>query len=119
MEAAFNKAHKQNQRKIMELVEHEEKLNKVYAEKAKAEQKYFSTMKSRDQLQAENRALKQQLAKTTELISKFQETEKSITQKMVWYVCEVTEPNCLGISGTTALVNRQYTSDVGEKVIRK
>ena len=39
-------------------------------------------MKSKDLLQGENRALKQQLAKTTELISKFQETEKSITQKM-------------------------------------
>jgi E3 ubiquitin-protein ligase BRE1 len=66
----------------MELVEHEDKLNKIYAEKTKAEQKFFSTMKSKDQLQGENRALKQQLAKTTELISKFQETEKSITQKM-------------------------------------
>jgi E3 ubiquitin-protein ligase BRE1 len=82
MEAAFNKAHKQNQRKIMELVEHEDKLNRLYAEKSKAEQKFFSTMKSKDLLQGENRALKQQLAKTTELISKFQETEKSIAQKM-------------------------------------
>lgn len=51
-------------------------------QKAKAEQKYFSTMKSKDTLQGENRALKQQLAKTAEVITKVQEGEKSLLQKM-------------------------------------
>jgi len=67
----------------MELVEYEDKLNRLQAEKAKAEQKFFSTMKSKDQMQIENRTLKQQLAKTSEVIQKLQEAEKSLTQKMV------------------------------------
>jgi E3 ubiquitin-protein ligase BRE1 len=52
-------------------------------QKAKAEQKYFSTMKSKDQMQGENRALKHQLAKTAEVITKVQEAEKSLIQKIV------------------------------------
>jgi E3 ubiquitin-protein ligase BRE1 len=65
------------------LVEYEDKLARLQAEKAKAEQKYFSTMKSKDQIQGESRALKQQLAKTAEVITKVQEAEKSLNQKMV------------------------------------
>jgi E3 ubiquitin-protein ligase BRE1 len=66
------------------LVEYEDKLARLQAEKAKAEQKYFSTMKSKDQIQGENRILKQQLAKTAEVITKVQEAEKSLNQKMVF-----------------------------------
>jgi BRE1 E3 ubiquitin ligase len=40
-------------------------------------------MKSKDQMQSENRVLKQQLAKTAEVITKVQEAEKSLIQKMV------------------------------------
>jgi len=43
-------------------------------------------MKSKDQIQAENRALKQQLAKTAEVITKVQEAEKSLIQKMVFVI---------------------------------
>jgi E3 ubiquitin-protein ligase BRE1 len=64
-------------------VEYEDKLARLQAEKAKAEQKFFSTMKSKDQIHSENRTLKQQLAKTTEVINKVQEAEKSLIQKMV------------------------------------
>ena len=66
------------------MVEYEDKLARLQAEKAKAEQKYFSTMKSKDQIQGENRILKQQLAKTAEVITKVQEAEKSLNQKMVF-----------------------------------
>jgi len=66
----------------MELVEYEDKLARLQAEKAKAEQKYFSTMKSKDQIHSENRTLKQQLAKTAEVITKVQEAEKSLIHKM-------------------------------------
>jgi len=64
-------------------VEYEDKLARLQAEKAKAEQKFFSTMKSKDQIHGENRALKQQLAKTAEVINKAQEAEKSLNQKLV------------------------------------
>ena len=64
-------------------MEYEDKLSRLQAEKAKAEQKFFSTMKSKDQIQGENRALKQQLAKTAEVISKVQDAERSLIQKMV------------------------------------
>ena|SRR2546423_6550831 len=40
-------------------------------------------MKSKDQIQGENRALKHQLAKTAEVITKVQEAEKSLIQKIV------------------------------------
>jgi E3 ubiquitin-protein ligase BRE1 len=39
-------------------------------------------MKSKDQIHAENRALKQQLTKTAEVITKVQEGEKSLVQKV-------------------------------------
>jgi E3 ubiquitin-protein ligase BRE1 len=63
------------------------KLRYVYSvvsndKKAKAEQKYFSTMKSKDQIHSENGALKQQLTKTAEVITKVQEAEKSLVQKL-------------------------------------
>jgi hypothetical protein len=40
-------------------------------------------MKSKDQMQSESRALKHQLAKTAEVITKVQEAEKSLIQKIV------------------------------------
>jgi len=40
-------------------------------------------MKTKDQIQGENRSLKQQLAKTAEVITKVQEAEKTLLLKMV------------------------------------
>ena len=98
-------------------MEYEDKLARLQAEKAKAEQKFFSTMKSKDQLQNENRALKQQLAKTAEVINKVQEAERSLIQKMVCGPGDVL--TCEGISGTTTFFNREHSSYFAEEVSRK
>jgi hypothetical protein len=48
-------------------------------------------MKSKDTMQGENRALKLQLAKTAEVITKVQEAEKSLLQKIVRYYYRFTK----------------------------
>ncbi|ORY80019.1 BRE1 E3 ubiquitin ligase-domain-containing protein [Protomyces lactucae-debilis] len=82
MEAAFSKAHEQSTRKVMELVSMEDRIGRLQAEKAKADQKYFAAMKAKDQLAAEIRVLKQQQQKATELATKLQEAEESCRQKV-------------------------------------
>jgi BRE1 E3 ubiquitin ligase len=95
-------------------VEYEDKLARLQAEKAKAEQKFFSTMKSKDQIHSENRALKQQLAKTAEVVNKVQEAERSLIQKMVCGPAGCSD--CQGVSGTTTRFNRENPSCFGEEV---
>jgi hypothetical protein len=75
-------------------------------------------MKSKDQMQGENRALKQQLAKTAEVITKVQEAEKSLIQKIVYsfVYCLLT---FLGSIGTQSSTFRYDKINFGEKALRK
>jgi E3 ubiquitin-protein ligase BRE1 len=82
MEAAFSKAHEQSTRKVMELVSMEDRIGRLQAEKAKADQKYFAAMKAKDQLAAEIRALKLQQQKAAELATKLHEAEESCRHKV-------------------------------------
>jgi hypothetical protein len=64
-------------------------------------------MKSKDQIHGENRALKQQLTKTTEVITKVQEAEKSLGQKMVTLRTHHAD---IAISRTAVVAHRGYSS---------
>jgi len=74
-------------------------------------------MKSKDQIHAENRALKQQLAKTAEVITKVQEAEKSLVQKMVR--SKHNGAYFVGGAGASIILDRGDTSDFGEETHRK
>lgn len=82
MEQAFNQAHEQNMRKVMDLVAAEDKVSRLQAEKSKADQKYFASMKAKDQLTIELKTLKQQAAKNTEALARLHETEESMKAKI-------------------------------------
>lgn len=77
MEVAFNKAHSLATSKINDLSDMEKRLQKSVADKAKADQKYFAAMKSKEVLQQENKILKQSINKSSESISNLREAEKS------------------------------------------
>mgnify|MGYP000853083321 CR=1 FL=1 len=82
LEAAFNKAHKQANFKITDLLEREAKSTKLVAEKAKADEKYFSAMRAKDALNYEFQKVKAQLAKSAEWIQQLREAEKKHTLKI-------------------------------------
>ncbi|KAF5093797.1 hypothetical protein D0Z00_003852 [Geotrichum galactomycetum] len=82
LEAAFNKAHKQANLKITDLLEREAKSTKLVAEKAKADEKYFSAMRAKDALNYEFQKAKTQLTKSTEWIQQLREAEKKHTLKI-------------------------------------
>lgn len=77
MEKAFNQAHDQSMRKLMDLAASEEKLARLQAEKSKADQKYFAAMKAKDQVVFEVKALKLQNSKSSETIARLHEFEET------------------------------------------
>ncbi|KAF8441798.1 BRE1 E3 ubiquitin ligase-domain-containing protein [Kalaharituber pfeilii] len=79
LESAFKKAKEVTMQKIKELEEKEPSVNRLIAEKGKAEQKFFAAMKTKEILQQENRVLKNQNAKSSEIIAQLKDAEKSVT----------------------------------------
>lgn len=82
LEAAFNKAHKQANLKITDLLEREAKNTRLVVEKAKADEKYFSAMRAKDALNNEFQKTKAQLTKSTECVQQLREAEKKHTLKI-------------------------------------
>lgn len=76
LEDAFSKAHGKVTAKVYDIVEREAKMNKLIAEKAKADEKYFSAMRAKDVITNESNKLKSQLAKGTEIIQQLKEAER-------------------------------------------
>jgi len=75
MEAAWKKTSALASRKVEEISAQEEHLARLSAEKAKAEQKYFAAMKSKDMREGELRSLKSQNARSSEIVSQLKDTE--------------------------------------------
>ena len=69
IEAAFKKASALSNKKVMDVTNMEEAVAKLTAEKAKADQKYFAAMKLKDTREAENRTLRNQNGKSSEIIA--------------------------------------------------
>lgn len=77
MEAAWKKASALANKKIGDIIDVEEKLSKYSAEKGKADQKYFASMKNNEAMKVEVKALRTQDMKSSEIISQLKETESS------------------------------------------
>ncbi|KAI9693484.1 MAG: E3 ubiquitin-protein ligase bre1 [Bogoriella megaspora] len=73
IEAAYRKSHAMAQKKVSDTTSSEELVARSMAEKAKADQKYFGTMKAKELRDAENRTLRNQNAKSSEIISSLKE----------------------------------------------
>ncbi|KAK9377563.1 BRE1 E3 ubiquitin ligase-domain-containing protein [Lipomyces chichibuensis] len=82
LETAFNEAHAQSTRKVTEIMEREERMSRLLAEKSKADQKYFSAMRAKEAIALENRALKAQSLKSGEIIQQLRDAEQSVSQKV-------------------------------------
>lgn len=75
MSTAFSKSSKLASQKVAEYGSLEEKVVRLSAEKAKADQKYFAAMKNREIREQELRTLKSQNNKSSELFSQLKEAE--------------------------------------------
>lgn len=75
MQAAYSKAHLAANKKYQILVEAEERIAKLNAEKTKADQKYFQVMKTKEVQGTELRTIKAQNAKTSEIVAQLKEAE--------------------------------------------
>lgn len=77
MSNAYQKTQKLASQKVSEYAALEEKTTKLSAEKAKADQKYFAAMKSKETRDMEVRTLRMQTTKSSEVISQLKEAEAS------------------------------------------
>ncbi|GAM86709.1 hypothetical protein ANO11243_047280 [Dothideomycetidae sp. 11243] len=76
MEAAWRKSSALSSKKIADVSSWEEQISRLGAEKAKADQKYFAAMKSKEATEASLRAIKAQNSKTTEIVSSLKDAEQ-------------------------------------------
>ncbi|RMZ92252.1 hypothetical protein DV736_g546, partial [Chaetothyriales sp. CBS 134916] len=75
MQSAYQKMSKLAGTKVAEFAALEEKLQRLSAEKQKADQKYFATMKSKETREGEVRMLKLQANKSSEVVTALRESE--------------------------------------------
>lgn len=81
MEEAFKKAQRNNSEALAGTQRREAKFMKLQAEKVKADQKYFASMKAKDTLANEVKQMKVQVGSSREIISRFQDNEAASTKK--------------------------------------
>lgn len=82
METAWKKAQAVAGKKITEIATWEENVTKAYADKAKADQKFFAAMKTKETLEQQLRVLRAQATKGTEVIAQLKEAD-SLSRSMV------------------------------------
>lgn len=83
METAFKKASMAASKKIADMTEAEERMVRLAADKAKAEQKFFAAMKAKETREVEARTLRVQNTKSTEIVSQLKEAESSCRALLV------------------------------------
>ncbi|KAK9470377.1 BRE1 E3 ubiquitin ligase-domain-containing protein [Dipodascopsis tothii] len=82
LEAAFNKAHQLSTRKVLDQAEREEKMLRLVAEKAKADQKYFAAMRAKEAVALENKALKAQGQASGKVVQQLRDAERAVSHKV-------------------------------------
>jgi E3 ubiquitin-protein ligase BRE1 len=83
MEAAWKKTQALASRKMQEIATWEEQIARLNAEKAKADQKYFAAMKSKDMREAELKTLKSQAARSSEIVTQLKDGEAKARELLV------------------------------------
>ena len=77
LQGAYKRVQTLSTKKVMDFATLEEKVQMLHAEKSKADQKYFAARKDMDTRILEVRALRQQNAKSSEIISQLKDVETS------------------------------------------
>ena len=75
MSTAYSKSNKLANQKVASLVSLEEKVQRLAAEKSKADQKYFGAMKTKESREQEVRTLRAQNSKSSDMVSSLKEAE--------------------------------------------
>lgn len=81
IESAFKETREIALKKLENAIDQEHLVKKLSIEKTKADQKYFASMRLKDSIQAENKVLKAQIAKSQDIIKNLNDLEKSYTIK--------------------------------------
>jgi len=82
MSSAWEILEKQSKGKVDDAAAWEAKFSRLSVEKAKAEQKYFSTMREREALEADRKAANRSIQQQTLLISKMTEAQDTLTEEI-------------------------------------
>lgn len=77
MESAYKKASAAASKRIAEMTEAEERMSRLAADKAKADQKFFAVMKAKETREIETKTLRTQNTKSTEIVSQLKDAESS------------------------------------------
>ncbi|KAI9891330.1 MAG: E3 ubiquitin-protein ligase bre1 [Vezdaea aestivalis] len=91
MGVAYQKAHTLASKKTDEGSAVEEKVARLQAEKSKADQKYFATMKAKDHQDSQLKALQLQNQKSSEIVSQLKDVESATKQVAVNLEQQLTE----------------------------
>ncbi|KAF2747714.1 E3 ubiquitin-protein ligase bre1 [Sporormia fimetaria CBS 119925] len=75
MENAWKKAQAVASKKVAEIAAWEENIGRTNADKAKADQKYFAAMKAKETLAEQNRVLRSQVSKSTEIVAQLKDAD--------------------------------------------
>lgn len=103
MSTAFTKASKIASQKVSDFAILEEKVVRLSAEKAKADQKYFAAMKSKDTRDGEIRTLRLQNSKSGEAVSALKEAEAASRVLLTTLEKQLSELKEVLINKTTEL----------------
>lgn len=130
LEQAFKKAHDLGSKKVAYLQETEDRIKRLHAEvrsdgqsqvghaltsvqKAKADSRYFTAMKAKEAMVGENRALKNQNSKSTEIITQLKETEKRVRDSLVNLEKQLAEMK--SSNQNMLLKHKELQSNMGEQ----
>ncbi|KAN0064671.1 E3 ubiquitin-protein ligase bre1 [Thecaphora frezii] len=90
LSAAYSELEKKASNQVVDLTKMENKMMRLVTEKSKADQKFFSTMRVKESLEAENRAALRNTERQTKLIELLTENEKTFAGQLLQHEREVT-----------------------------
>lgn len=108
MSAAYQKASKHAKQNTLKAGEQEDKVQRLVAEKAKADQKYFAAMRSKDAREQEIRTLKLQTSKSSDIALQLKEAEtasKALIANLEKQLTDMKEAHSSKTSDCRALQN--------------
>ena len=115
MSSAFQKTSKLATQKVSELNGLEEKVLRLSAEKAKADQKYFAAMKSKETREGEVRTLRMQNSKASELMSQIREAEsaaRTLLANLEKQLAEMKDAHTAKTTESRALQQQKQTQEL-------
>lgn len=113
MEMAWKKAQALAKKNVQEIAQWEEQITRLNAEKAKATEKFFGAMKSKEARDTEVRTLRVQNAKSSEIVTQLKEAEgqaKSFITQMERQLAEARDMQN-GMTSQLRALQQQVTND--------